>query len=186
MTESDASFVARVRKGDPVAFEALVRRYFRAAYLVALARVGQRADAEDVCQEAFLRSWERIHECRDPSRFAAWLVRIVRNMALNRREYLNVRVAEPLDHTIPLASSSRADFHAEQQELRTALQAGLVQLTVNQREVVLLHDLEGWPHSDIAARLEISEGMSRRYLSDARKRLRILLGDYSTWMPDHD
>ena len=186
MTESDASLVARVRTGDAAAFELLMRRYFRAAYLVALARVGERADAEDVCQEAFLRSWERIDECREPDRYAAWLLRIVRNTALNRREYLGVRATQSLDDVGPLPSSVRSDARTEQRELRAALLSALAQLTVTQREVVLLHDLEGWPHADIASRLEISEVMSRRHLSDARKRLRVLLVDLSTWTPDHE
>jgi RNA polymerase sigma-70 factor, ECF subfamily len=189
MTESDASLVARVRMGDTTAFEALLRRHFRAAYLVAFARVGERADAEDVCQEAFFKSWERIHECRDPGRFAAWLVRIVRNTAHNRREYLDVRVADSLDHVTPVASASRADRHTDQEELRATLQRALTQLPLVQREVVLLHDLEGWPHAELAVRLEISELMSRRHLSDARKRLRALLGDYADLMPnppDHE
>jgi RNA polymerase sigma-70 factor (ECF subfamily) len=55
-----------------------------------------------------------------------------------------------------------------------------------QRDVVLLHDLEGWRHAEIADRLELSEGMSRRHLSDGRKRLRALLGDYASLEPDHD
>lgn len=184
--ESDASLVARVRGGDAAAFEVLVRRYFRAAYLLALARVGERADAEDVCQEAFLRSWERIHDCREPARFVAWLLRIVRNTALNRREYLDVRAAEALEPSIHGDASSRADFLTDRHELRAVLGAALAKLTVSQREVVVLHDLEGWPHADIAARLEMSEVMSRRHLSDARKRLRLLLGDHSALMPDHD
>jgi len=185
MTESDASLVARVRLGDAAAFEVLMRRHFRAAYLVALARVGERADAEDVCQEAFLRSWERIHECREPERFAAWLVRIVRNTALNRREYLDVRTSELLDDSTA-AAPSRTDQRAETLELRDTLQRALVQLPVVQREVVLMHDVEGWQHADVAARLGISALMSRRHLSDARKRLRAILGNFATLMPDHD
>jgi RNA polymerase sigma-70 factor (ECF subfamily) len=55
-----------------------------------------------------------------------------------------------------------------------------------QRDVVLLHDLEGWRHAEIADRLALSEGMSRRHLSDGRKRLRALLGDYASLEPDHD
>ena len=177
--ESDAALVARIRAGEADAFEILVRRYFRAAFLVALARVHERADAEDVCQEALLRSWQRIHECRDPSRFAAWLIRIVRNTALNRREYLDLRATAPLDLASPYAAPDRSDRLADQLELRERLGSALAELTINQREVVLLHDLEGWLHSDIAVRLEISEVMSRRHLSDARKRLRALLGDYA-------
>ena len=184
--ESDAALVARTRAGEAAAFEILVRRYFRAAFLVALARVGERADAEDVCQEALLRSWQRIHECRDPSRFAAWLIRIVRNTALNRREYLDVRATAPLDLTSPYAAPDRTDHLTDQRELREQLEAALAEITVDQREVVLLHDLEGWPHAEIAGRLEISEVMSRRHLSDARKRLRALLGDYARLMLDHE
>ena len=186
MTESDASLVARVRMGDSAAFEVLLRRHFRAAYLVALARVGERADAEDVCQEAFLRSWESILECRDPSRFCAWLIRIVRNTALNRREYLDVRATESFDDLMPYASASRTDHRTDQEELRVTLQRALAQLPVIQREVVLLHDLEGLAHGEVAARLDLSVLMSRRHLSDARKRLRVILGDYLTLMPDHD
>src|ERR1700704_1746778 len=128
MMESDASLVTRVRLGDSAAFEALLRRHFRAAYLVAFSRVGERADAEDVCQEAFLRSWESIQECRDPSRFSAWLIRIVRNTALNRREYLKVRAAESLDELTQVASASRTSHQTDQEELRATLQRALAQL----------------------------------------------------------
>src|SRR5215213_9242247 len=102
MEESDAALVGRVRAGDAAAFESLMRRHFRAAYLVALARVCNEVDAEDVCQDAFVASWRHIHECRDPARFGAWLMRIVRNTAHNRGDYLRVRAAEPLDAATPI------------------------------------------------------------------------------------
>ncbi|HJR63636.1 MAG TPA: RNA polymerase sigma factor [Gemmatimonadaceae bacterium] len=186
MTEPDASLVARVRMGDAAAFEVLLRRYFRAAYLVALARVSDRDEAEDICQEAFLRSWEHIQECRDPSRFGGWLIRIVRNLALNRREYLALRITEPLDDVALAAAPDRTERHAELEALRETLRRALAQLSMHQREIVLLHDLEGWTHAEIASRLDISELMSRRHLSDARKRLRMLLGDQTLVRHDHD
>jgi RNA polymerase sigma-70 factor (ECF subfamily) len=62
----------------------------------------------------------------------------------------------------------------------------LAKLNEVQRDVVLLHDLEGWRHAEIALHLDLSEGMSRRHLSDSRKELRELLGDYATLEPDHD
>ena len=62
----------------------------------------------------------------------------------------------------------------------------LAELSEVQREVVMLHDLEGWRHAEIAAHLDLSEGMCRRHLSDSRKELRKLLGDYATLEPDHD
>lgn len=186
MTESDASLVARARLGDAAAVETLLRRYFRGSYIVALARVGNREDAEDVCQDAFIRCVEHIHECREPAKFGAWLLRIVRNTAYNRGDYLRVRSAEPIDSHLDLRSSVRADARVQRNDLRDTLMRALALLSEIQRDVVLLHDLEGWRHAEIAVHLELSEGMSRRHLSDARKELRTLLGDYATLEPDHD
>jgi RNA polymerase sigma-70 factor (ECF subfamily) len=186
MTDDDASLVARARLGDAAAFGTLLRRHFRAAYLVALAQVGNDADAEDVCQDAFVRCWERLPDCREPSRFGGWLVRIVRNTAHNRREYLRVREVEPAEVGANVASPVFADTAFQTAELRDLLLQALARLTLVQREVVLLHDLEGWLHAAIAERLGLSEVMSRRHLSDARRKLRQLLGDYATLEPDHD
>jgi RNA polymerase sigma-70 factor (ECF subfamily) len=186
MAESDASLVARVRLGDASAFETLVRRHFRAAYLVAFARMENSADAEDICQDAFVNAWRHIADCREPDRFAAWLVRIVRNTAHNRGDYLRVRATEPIEHGAHVSDGLAADAAAIRGELRAQLLNALGQLPVVQREIVLLHDLEGWRHAEIASKLDVSEVMSRRHLSDARKRLRSLLGDYATLGIDHD
>jgi RNA polymerase sigma-70 factor (ECF subfamily) len=186
MPDTDGSLVARVRLGDAAAFDTLLRRHFRMAYLIALARVNNGADAEDVCQEAFVNAWRHIDECRQPDRFAPWLSQIVRNTAHNRRDYLHVRTTEPEESAAHVASSGRTDARVLRGELREQLQGALSELGETQREIVLLHDLEGWRHAEIAAHLDVSETMSRRHLSDARKRLRALLGDYATLEPDHD
>jgi len=163
-----------------------MRRYFRMAFLVAFAQLGNRDDAEDVCQDAFLTCWERMNDCRDPSRVGSWIVTIVRNTAHNRREYLQVRATEPIDAGANVPSSNRPDHATSRAELRSRLTTALTALSPIQREVVLLHDLEGWKHAEVATRLELSETMSRRHLSDARKKLRELLGDLPTLEPDHD
>src|SRR5438105_2856223 len=69
MRREDAELVAHIRHGDAVAADELVRRHFRAAYAVALALLGNAMDAEDVCQDAFVRALERIEKCRKPDRF---------------------------------------------------------------------------------------------------------------------
>jgi RNA polymerase sigma-70 factor (ECF subfamily) len=186
MAESDAYLVTRVRSGDTAAFEGLMRRHFRVAYLVALARMNNAADAEDICQEAFVSAWQHIHECREPERFVAWLLRIVRNTAHNRADYLRVRAVEPLDDAASIATMARADDSVLRNELRENLHRALEHLKPVQREIVLLHDLDGWKHHEIAARLNVSEAMSRRHLSDARKRLREVLGDTFVRAEDHD
>ena len=186
MTEPDAVLVARIQSGDAAAFETLMRRYFRMAFLIAYAQLGNREDAEDVCQDAFVRCWERIADCRDPARVAAWIAAIVRNGAHNRRDALRVREADPLENAAGVSSPRRSDTATYRSELRDQLSAALGTLSPVQREIVLLHDLEGWRHAEIASRLGLSDTMSRRHLSDARKRLRQLLADLPTLETDHD
>ena len=186
MSETDAQLVAHIRSGDAGAFESLMRRYFRMAFLIAFAQVNNRADAEDVCQDAFLRCWERIADCREPARVAAWIATIVRNTAHNRRSFLRLRGTDSLEHALGVAAEERADADAERNELRSQLSAAMNTLTSAQREVILLHDFEGWTHPEIAARLGLSSMMSRRHLSDARKRLRAALGTVPGLRHDHD
>ena len=186
MNESDDTLVGRARRGDPGAFEVLLRRYFRASYLVAMAQLGERADAEDACQDAFVKAWEQLGQCRDAARFGAWLLRIVRNSAHNRRDYLRVRRTESLDDESAVHAKGSAEEELERRELAVALRAALATLPPVQREIVLMHDLDEWRHARIAALLEISEVMSRRHLSDARKQLRALLGGRASEEAQHD
>lgn len=176
----------RARRGDAGAFEVLLRRHFRATYLVAMAQLDERAEAEDACQDAFVRAWEHLGECREAERFGAWLLRIVRNTAHNRRDYLRVRLTEPLDDDAPSPAVGSSEGDLERRELAQVLHAALAELVPIQREVVLLHDLDDWRHGQIAALLEISEVMSRRHLSDARKRLRVLLRGRASLETDDD
>jgi RNA polymerase sigma-70 factor (ECF subfamily) len=145
---------------------------------VALGVLGNPADAEDVCQDAFLTALEKLDECRDPKRFAAWLMRIVRNRALNVRESRALRQGEPLEESVAEAvAGDDPGRRAEQSELRGRLLAALGRLPPSQREVVLLHDLEGWKHREIADLLGTSEGAVRVRLLQARRHLRTELGN---------
>ena len=176
--ETDASLVARARGGDAAAFETLVRRHYRAAYSVALATIGNEADAEDVCQDAFVRALEKLDGCREPAKFSAWLLRIVRNRAHNHRDYLERRSGAPLD-SVPEPSSGSTPRPAERVELRERLEAAVRTLSNVRREVLLLHDLEGWRHREIADALGISTGMSRQHLMHARRAVRQILAGES-------
>ncbi len=167
--------VERARRGDAAAFEALVRRYYRAAHAVALAVLGNPMDAEDACQDAFLRALERLDRLRQPERFSAWLLQIVRNRARNFRSYRRVRSVLPLEE-VRAASDEDTGREAEREELRRELKSALTELSEIQREVVLLHDLEGWKHREIGELLGLSEGMSRQHLMSARRLLRERLG----------
>lgn len=171
---ADAELVARTRAGDAGAFDTLVRRHYRAAFAVALAAAGTAMDAEDACQDGFVKALERIDECRDPARFAGWLLQIIRNRAHNVRAYQRRRDGPTLEVVDPPAQADTGRA-VERRELRARLEAALATLPPVQREVVLLHDLEGWKHQEIASALGTSEGMSRQHLFAARKALRVRL-----------
>lgn len=177
-----AALVARARTGDPAAAEALVRRHLRAAYVVALAILRRPHDAEDLVQDALIVAFERLDECRDPERFAAWLLQIVRNRARNAR--LRRRLADVFGGRAERESET-ASIVEEGAGLRDRLLRALDRLSAPQREVVLLHDLEGFTHGEIAAALGISEVNSRQHLFQARKVLRGLLQDEKSEERDH-
>jgi RNA polymerase sigma-70 factor (ECF subfamily) len=172
MEESDATLVGRARQGDAGAFETLVRRHLKPAYAVALAQLGEPADAEDAVQDAFVTALQRIEECRKPGQFGPWLYSIVRNRARDRRRYRAVRDALPLELAAEAAGRSDPHHDAERTELQADLTEALQGLTELQREVILLYDLEGWSHKEIAQKLGISDGSARVHLFNARRALR--------------
>jgi RNA polymerase sigma-70 factor (ECF subfamily) len=172
MTDADSTLVERARRGDSAAFGALVRRYMQPAYAVALARLREPADAEDVCQEAFVTALKRIEECRDPDRFGAWLLAIVRNRAHDYGRKLAVRASLPLGPETAAHARDDPQADLERSERRGDLLRAIGVLTELQREVLLLRDFEGWSHREIARQLEISEGSARVHLHNGRKALR--------------
>jgi RNA polymerase sigma-70 factor, ECF subfamily len=174
--ESDARLVGLARTGDRSAFEKLVRRHMNGAYAVALAELADAKDAEDAVQDAFISALERLDACRDPTAFGAWLRRIVRNRArsVGRRE--RVRQTEPLEQVAARQSASNPERDLDRAELRRRLEPALAALPPVQRAVVLMHDLEGYRHREIAAELELPEGTVRSHLFLARRALREALG----------
>ncbi|MBI5507697.1 MAG: RNA polymerase sigma factor [Deltaproteobacteria bacterium] len=178
MDATTEELVSRARQGDADACELLVRRHLRAAYAVALAVVGSTADAEDVAQEAFLVAFERLDSCREPARFSGWLLQIVRRRAYNALDHRRVRTTHAGALMTENAERSRVDALRQQTPAvgrKERLLEALGHLSPIEREVLLLHDLEGRTHGEIAAALAISEVGSRQHLFKGRHVLRRLL-----------
>jgi RNA polymerase sigma-70 factor, ECF subfamily len=171
---SDASLVRQAQRGNLDAFSALVRRYQRAAYLLALGVTRHPENAEDVAQESFLVALDRLDECRDPARFAGWFTTIVKNRARNMVRRESLRETESID-ALPMSGGDDPYRSTVRAELRDQLADALGELSPLQRQVVLLHDLEGWKHREIGERLGMPAGTVRSHLHFARRRLRILL-----------
>ncbi|NIR44552.1 MAG: RNA polymerase sigma factor [Gemmatimonadetes bacterium] len=162
--------VERVRRGDREAFGKLVDRYSEQAFAVAYGFLQHAEDAEDLAQDAFLRALERIDRLDRGSPFGPWFYRLLVNAALNRRKYLARRRMEKIPEGTTGPGDPAAD--AERAVLRNCLASAVDALPDDLATVVILHDLEGFTHPEIARVLEIPEGTCRSHLSRARRMLR--------------
>jgi RNA polymerase sigma-70 factor (ECF subfamily) len=166
------ALVARAQRGETGAFEGIVRQHLRPAYAIALAVLGRPSDAEDVAQEALMIALTRIGTCREPKLFRSWMFQIVRNHARNWRDRRRLRDVAPSEQ---IAESVHSGPAPDAMAFRFRLLEAMKLLGSMETEVVLLHDLEGWTHPEIAAALGISVVMSRQHLFQARRKLRTSL-----------
>ncbi len=167
----DVNLVAKAMSGDPEAFRPIVERYQDAVFGVALARLRNFDDAEDVAQEVFVEAFQRLGNLNDPSRLAAWLRSIAVHKSVDllrkRREHSELReVAEGM----PDASTPHEETEA--QELRDQVLAAIGRLSKVQRETVTLFYIDGYSQGEVAAMQEVPLGTVKRRLHDARDRLK--------------
>ncbi len=176
-SESDNDLVAKALAGERDAFGVLVERYAPQARRVARAVLGDPDDADDAAQDGFLSALVKLglYAVRRP--FGPWLMRIVANAATDRRRRRTVRRAEPLD-TALVGGGPRPDAAAVRSELGDRLRSALAELPERRRTAVVLFDVEGYSHAEIAGILGIPEGTVRSEVFHARRRLRTLLADW--------
>ena len=172
--QDEADLVTRAAAGDRAAFGVLAERYAGVARRVARAVLGNPEDADDAAQDAMLSALVKLDQY-DPRRpFGPWLLRIVSNAATDRRRRRTVRRVEPLDPGLA-AGGPRPDTAAEQRALGERLRQALAELPERRRVAVVLFDVEGYSHAEIAGVLGIPEGTVRSEVFHARRRLRALL-----------
>jgi len=173
----DKDLVAQALAGDRAAFGVVVERYAAQARRVARAVLGDPDDADDAAQDGFLSALVKLaqYDARRP--FGPWLMRIVANAATDRRRRRNVRRAQPLDPSL-VGGGPRPDALAVRSELGDRLRAALAELPERRRTAVVLFDVEGYSHGEIAGILGIPEGTVRSEVFHGRRRLRTLLADW--------
>lgn len=170
---NDSALVRRSAAGDTRAFEQLYRSHVGRVHGAILRLVGMdRARAEELTQEAFVRAWQKLSSFRHESAFSTWLYRLGVNTALmelrGRREAENVD-----DAALEYAAGGEVPFCAgERGDLERAVSA----LPPRARAVLVLHDVEGWKHEEIGAELGMATGSSKAQLHRARGLLRRALG----------
>jgi RNA polymerase sigma-70 factor (ECF subfamily) len=162
------------RRGDPGAFEEVVRRTYRHVYTQAFRLVGDRQEAEDVAQEAYLRAFRGLPSFRGEARFETWLYRIVANAAMShlrrRRRFGDLLLEEDDEgRTVELPSPVQV---AEQAVDREALGRALDSLPLSLRSVVVLKDVYGLSCGEIGELVGTTEGAVKVRLHRARRRLK--------------
>jgi RNA polymerase sigma-70 factor (ECF subfamily) len=167
-------FLDRLRAGDAPAFEELVMAYQHRVFGVALRMLGNRAEAEDVAQEAFVRAHRALGEFRGDAKLSTWLYAITSRLCLNRLASGERRMARQGEDTLLRLSDAgpRPDAALERLELETALGRAIAELPEDRRIVVVLRDLEGLPYEEIAHVLELELGTVRSRLHRARAELK--------------
>ncbi len=172
----DAALIARVQRGDAQAFDALVTPLLPRALQLARRLLQHEQDAEDLVQDACLRALERLEQHDGARAFAPWFFRLLANLGHNRQQSRRVRRVELLSDVTP-SSDGLPDAMAMRTEVRERFALAVAALSDRQREVVMLHDVEGWTTGDIGTTLELSPQTVRWHLHDARKTLRAALGN---------
>ena len=174
---SDQTLAAQALAGDRAAFGTLVERYAAQARRVARAVLGDPDDADDAAQDGFLSALVKLEQYDARRPFGPWLMRIVANAATDRRRRRQVRTVEPLEPSLA-GGGPRPDAAALRSALGERLLAALAELPERRRTAVVLFDVEGYTHAEIAGILGIPEGTARSEVFHARRRLRTLLADW--------
>ncbi len=188
--ESDEGLVAQVQAGDTEAFDELIRRYKDKIYSTIYHMTSQREDAYDLLQEVFLNAFKAIPRFRLDAKFSSWIYRIAVNTTINHLKQRRRTTMMSLDRM----ETEEGDFEAslvaadvqntgnetignsDIQELQKKLNEAIQGLSEEHRTVVVMHDIQGMTHVQIADVLKIPEGTVKTRLFHAHKNLKKKLG----------
>lgn len=176
VADQDMVLARRAAVADVSAFEQLYRRHHRRVHGVIMRLVGQASGrAEDLTQEAFVRAWQALPSFRFESAVSTWLHRLAVNTALME---LRARRSRPWqeDDDDALESVATPDT-AGRAVLGRDLERAVASLPPRARAVLVLHDVEGWKHEEIAGELGMAVGSSKAQLHRARGLLRARIGE---------
>jgi RNA polymerase sigma-70 factor, ECF subfamily len=172
---TDEDLVAGWVGGDRSAFDELVRRYERRVYAICYRYFGNASDAEDAAQDAFIALLRRAGTFTGASSFSTWMYRVATN-ACNDLARKRARRPQPAAGGMErLAETASPDDALAARELGLELADALAQLEAEQREAVVLHDIVGLTHAEIAARQGVAVGTAKSRVHRAHGRLADLL-----------
>jgi len=176
-TFDEQTVLLDAQRGDRAAFGQLVRTYQKRAYGIAYGFVGNREDALELAQEAFVRAYKAMARFDTRLPFYPWMYRIVKNTCLNHLKKRKRRGETSLDGMMasgyePVSKGRGPEGHAALDEMRGAIGEALQRLTDDHREIVTLRHIHELSYAEIAGCLDIPEGTVMSRLHAARKSLR--------------
>jgi len=168
----DEALAAQASAGDRRAFGDLVRRHQDGVFGFVLRMVGSRDEAMDLTQDSFLKAWQALPGWRPEARFRTWLLQIARNASLDVLRRRSLATFVPIDEALELpgAGPTPETQAVMMQDLRL-LEAALLRLQPDHREVLLLRELEGLSYEEIASVLGVAEGTVKSRIGRARAAL---------------
>jgi RNA polymerase sigma-70 factor (ECF subfamily) len=162
------SDVALAAHGDSSAFERLYRTHVARIHSLTRRMLGSN-EADEVTQDIFVRTWQKLGQFRGDSQFATWLHRLAVNVVIERRRSFAIQRDRMSDDPAALDAVSVAPARAD---LTVDFEHAIERLPEGAREIFVLHDVEGYKHREIAAMLGITSGTSKRQLHRARMLMR--------------
>ncbi len=170
--------VEKARAGDRLAFEQLYRSHCDRIYALCWRMCGSdRGLAEDMVQEAFIRAWNKLHLFKGDSKFGTWLHRLAVNVVLSdkRIRVKRVKREQPMEAETERVLVGQKDVVAG---LRRDLESAIAGLPERARTVLVLYDIEGYQHNEIAEMTGMAVGSSKAQLHRARKLVRDVLTEH--------
>jgi RNA polymerase sigma factor (sigma-70 family) len=177
LSATEERWVDKARAGDRLAFEQLYRSHCDRIYALCWRMCGgDRALAEDMVQEAFIRAWNKLHLFKGDSKFGTWLHRVTVNVVLSDRRIRVKRLQREQEFSDDLERVLVGDKNVFA-GLRKDLEAAIAGLPERARTVLILYDIEGYQHNEIAEMTGMAVGSSKAQLHRARKLVRDVLKD---------
>ena len=176
MTETPVGdLIRRGQAGDPAAFEEIYDRFKAPLFGLALRHTGDRAAAEDILQDTFIKVLTHLGEVRSEETFPAWVFRIAVNTCYSHLRGRKVRDSRTVALSQVEGRREEAVFDTHETSLAGPLEEGIARLPEKLRLVFLLHDVQGFKHTEIADLLGVSAGTSKSQLFKARLKMRKFL-----------
>ncbi len=169
----DAALLDRIVAGDETAFAALVDRHYSLVFRLSARVLGNAADAEDVTQEAFVKLWRNPPELRNQAALKGWLVRVARNLAIDRLR--RARNTSDSELELLVDTSTAPDGHLRHGQAADEVSAALAQLPERQRTALQLTYFEALGNQETASIMDVSVEAVESLLSRARRSLRTML-----------